>query len=285
MKTTKFSAIEKYFTGKSLQGVQAALAVLELALADNRWPKGASRRVPAALNKFSSAVKAMAKAARVIEENYDYEFAPGLTGRDDGPRSKWNVIYFGLQYGGGAERMEQAIEFLNERLGSKMTADEKKVIEFAAEFAAAFKPVYDAIVRLNNLRPAPVFVMGGSLSATVTKTIQEWGLKPETVRMPEIKWTEVKYVDEKGRERTKMVGTIVWPKGTKHRASRFANGVLLKHCEACGHAIKNAFNWLPLLIDNPKGVPHSFWVGRDCAKNLFNVDMEGDAEYLNREEA
>lgn len=47
-------------------------------------------------------------------------------------------------------------------------------------------------------------------------------------------------------------------------------------CQACGHAIKNVFNWVPLVVDSAAGVPHAMWVGKDCAQTLFGVTVKGE---------
>jgi hypothetical protein len=75
------------------------------------------------------------------------------------------------------------------------------------------------------------------------------------------------------------VGRVVWPEGTEHACSRFAASGSQNQCHACGHAIRNAFNWVPLVVENAEGVPHALWVGRDCAENLFGIKATGELEY------
>lgn len=42
---------------------------------------------------------------------------------------------------------------------------------------------------------------------------------------------------------------------------------------------REPYNWVPLVAQTASG-PASLWVGADCARNLFNVDVSGQAEYL-----
>jgi hypothetical protein len=72
---------------------------------------------------------------------------------------------------------------------------------------------------------------------------------------------------------------VDWPDGTLHNKSHFNYSANNQQCQACGHAIQNPFNWVPILAFNTTKVPHSLWVGRDCASKLFGCKVEGDAIY------
>ena len=95
----------------------------------------------------------------------------------------------------------------------------------------------------------------------------------------------------KGQKVSVYEVVIDWPDGTLHFRSKFLRSENHELCQACGHAIKDPFNWVPILaygteplehqlIGVPaKSVPYSLWVGRDCAHKLFGCEAEGDAIY------
>lgn len=71
-------------------------------------------------------------------------------------------------------------------------------------------------------------------------------------------------------------GQLKWPEGTKFNATGYCRTANNHQCQACGHAIKNAFNWVLLVVDSAAGVPHAMWVGKDCAQTLFGVAVKGE---------
>jgi len=102
------------------------------------------------------------------------------------------------------------------------------------------------------------------------------GIAFDTLEVPPVEWTWIEQ-EVNGTTVRVPVGRIIWPEGTRHGTSRYARGA--SHCHACGHAIGNPYNWVPLVAQTASG-PASLWVGADCARNLFNVDVSGQAEYL-----
>ena len=114
-----------------------------------------------------------------------------------------------------------------------------------------------------------------TLSPAGARLLLEAGYKPDSARLPKFEY----FRDADGRPYMR----IVWPDGTKHCANRFAKVGRSRsgnaQCHACGHAIKSAYNWVPLTLTHESGELHSFWVGRDCAKKLFGVEMKGEAVY------
>jgi hypothetical protein len=80
----------------------------------------------------------------------------------------------------------------------------------------------------------------------------------------------------KGKTVRLPVGRMLWPEGTTHRESRYAHGS--SNCHACGHQIRSPYNWVPLVAQTATG-PVSLWVGRDCARNLFQAEVTGDGRY------
>lgn len=307
-----FGPIRKWFSGKPLTVIDSfVIPTLVQAQADKRWPKGASRKVHAALNKQAVAAKFSKVQERAHNDRESVrDGGPVLRGKLDdvmSDRRHWYKAklsahdFIHCMRFGSVSRTPEMVELADKLAPLCLDDDERAALATARGWAADFAPVAALIKYLDEMRPAPVFEMGGTLSPTVTETIKRAELDPTTVRFPEMINVECEELDPKtGKMRKVMKIKIVWPEGTKHRAVRFggqtikvgdgkrvAAGKLYMsgQCEACGHGIRNPYNWVPLLIDNKKGVPHSMWIGRDCAKNLFAVDMTGEAEYLNREAA
>lgn len=68
-----------------------------------------------------------------------------------------------------------------------------------------------------------------------------------------------------------MVGTIIWPTGTKHNQSRFGNNNVTTRaqCACCGKGIPSGRR-VPLAHEK-NGKALSMWVGEDCAKKFAKV--------------
>lgn len=149
--------------------------------------------------------------------------------------------------------------------------------KLAAEYATDFAEIAALMTRLDATRPKPVFTSIG-VSPTITATLKEAGLvlNVATVRMCQMKVVEVERKNMKGETEIVSLLVLEWPEGTVHGSSRFHN--YNDQCESCGHRIKNVFNWIPLLIDDAAGVPHSMWVGRDCSERIFGICVKGDVE-------
>jgi hypothetical protein len=147
------------------------------------------------------------------------------------------------------------------------------------EYIQDFGPVGEAMDRLDATRPKPVFTSKG-ISRTIDATLTDVAaLKYDTVRVCPIHYELVEEVDAKGQKVYKWVGYLLWPEGTLHNRSRFHAGTAHNNqCHACGHAIRNTYNWVPILIDGQDGTPYSFWTGRDCAETLFGIKMVGELE-------
>lgn len=278
MTNLPYSSILRWYTGKALATVDS-FVLPTLAAAEQRgyWLPNESRKLRAAVTKHAVAQKIARHANefyRALADDHSvvddcaFDTRRSLT-------DAWFKINMGMQYGSNnVVHMMGAIKQIEEQ--GLPTAEQKEVLAQARTFAADFAPIYTLIVKLDATRPKPVFTALG-LSPTVTATLTEQlKLNVATLRFPEMeeKWIERK--DEKGVVKRIPILVIKWPENTQHNCSRFAKG---NQCHACGHAIRNGFNWVPFLIDDAKGVPHSCWVGRDCARNIFNVDVKGDAEY------
>lgn len=274
------NAAPKWYTGKALASLLALLPALAESETQGFWVPGVSRKLTAALNKLSTATKKIAKQARAYYDSaQDRETVYGTVAFEKAraERNAWNDIYYAMYYCSSAHALDKVLPAVKhiEEHGEPAT-EQKTVLRFAREFSADLLPVQNLIHHLDSTRPKPVFTSLG-LSPTVTATLTEQlKLNVATVRFPEFRdlWKEREI---NGKLVRVCITIIVWPKGTMHGKSRFSGK---SQCNACGHAIRNNMNWVPFLMDDAKGVPHSFWVGRDCAKNIFNVDVKGDAEYM-----
>lgn len=260
----------EWFTGKSRQDAACALDLLAASEAAEEWLPGASRKVAAALSKTNVARKLYGKYGKALEAIGGYDLPSEQRG--------WSVATL-LQFGNWKRGLD--IDFDAVQKGAK--ADELAlVVDLARGFVSDFAPLVPLVERLDATRPAPVITSVGA-SPTVTKLLASLGLllNAGTIRTPPIEWVSVERKTPAGKPYLAKVGYIHWPRGTVHNASRYAAGTQRNiQCHACGHAIKNAFNWVPLLLDSDDvvSVPHSLWVGRDCAETLFGIKVRGEVE-------
>lgn len=260
-------AILEWFTGKARQNAEHALDLLAQSETAGEWLPGASRKVEAALTKSNIAKRLAMQWGRQLEAIGSY--------RDPESERGWEIAFL-LQYGG----WQRATKIDFDAIERKSPSPElTKVIRAAHVFLSDFTPVVELIAVLDVTVRKPVFTSVGA-SPTITGLLESIGLLANiaTIRMPPIEWFTVERTELDGRKYLAKVGRLVWPRGTIHGASRYAETDRHRQCQACGHAIKNAYNWVPLLIDNLEGVPHSLWVGRDCAQTLFGIQMKGNLE-------
>lgn len=193
--------------------------------------------------------------------------------------NRYTEILEGLK-GNIVEVARNAIEIViaSEEYGSWVPNGSRKVnglVEKKGQ-GANWKAFREAVKALNEKRNRAVFIVDPSnVSPTVRKTLDGLKLDSKTIRVAPIEYKEVEVALASGRKVKALRAFLVWPKGTVHNASRFHSTDNNFQCQACGHAIRNPFNWVPVLVDNAKGVPHSIWVGRDCAKNLFGIELRG----------
>lgn len=130
---------------------------------------------------------------------------------------------------------------------------------------------------LDQARPAPVLTEI-KLSPRVTKTLKEMKLNIElsSVRFPELKRHEdiIEEKDTYGKLVKKKIVSyeVIWPIGTLHGKSRFSNIFVGDcNCEACGKFIPSR-KLVPLYAKDLNSNQFvSFWLGRDCASNIFGV--------------
>lgn len=253
-----------WYTHTPRAKAQGALALLEESLAIGEWLPRASRQVRATLSKSNVAKKAAKKVQ--LDRSWSDPLCGPLHQVED-------VLRFG-----NFDRA-QKIDFAA-LLAADLTEAEAEMVRTAQAFAADFAPVAAAMALLDATRPAPVFTAVG-VSPTLTRTLEFIGLlgtTAETARMCPVKRERIETRDEKGNLVYEYVLRLDPPENTAWHRSRFSR--YDSCCEACGHKIKRANNWLLVLVDDAKGTPHALWVGRDCAKSLFGIDAKGELKYI-----
>lgn len=282
MTNLRCEAILSWFKGKAQQNAGVALALLMDSEKQGFWLKGASRKVRAALTKANVADKTARNADacyKILCQSIS-PLDPAAYELAKVEREAWFKIYMGMHYGSRIVDILPACAIL--RATTKLEFREA-IVAKAEQFARDMMPSIELMALLDSRRPARVVVFK-TLSPTVLKTFSTMGMEGmnlSTVREPEIKW---EWVDQMAADGTKFqvrIGTIIWPKGTRFNCSKFSMGSKTgnRQCHACGHAIKNPYNWVPVLVDNTVGVPHAILMGKDCACNLFGAEVAGDAMY------
>ncbi len=260
-----------WYKGKARENAETALQLLLASEAIGEWVPGASRKVIAALSKSKKA----AIAGKLHHKDFDdlgkvagsFTLSPG-----------WRLCHY-LEFG-----MFQAVQGIDfNELIAAAGGDSVKVavLNNLRKYQTDFAPVAQLIAKLDATRPIPTFTHLG-VSPTLTRTLTALGLDAEgtTVTVCPIRWEEVETTDAKGNKRYHKIGHLEWPAGTVHDASRFnwIDRPRFSGCQACGHSIKNAWNWVPLVLTTPAGKTYSLWVGRDCAKRLFGIKVTGEVE-------
>ncbi len=260
----------RWFKGKACENAAAALDLLALSEAEGNWIPGASRRVRACLGKANVAINIGRQHDRALSAIGDY--------KDDNSVRGHNVAMV-LRFSSFGDR---GIDW--EGVKAKTEDSQlRAVIDRAHDFVNDFATINALLHELDSVRPKPVFTSIGA-SRLVSSTLVSMGLaSPEAnVRVCPVEWERVQLFKEDGvtPKGWTWKAKLLWPEGTRHNRSRYAMGTSTHdQCHACGHAIKNPYNWVPLLIDNVNGqgtTPYSLWVGRDCAKTIFGVKMTGD---------
>lgn len=273
----KYAACLKWFTGKARERAEEAIKLLEQSETDGQWIPKASRSVRAALGKANVAIKLGREIERIREVSFDLKSYNG-PGHDLD-----RIMVYGNLYRILDKDLDKSIADLRKIAVKRRSEGCSHVeeIDEAIAYVAAFRPAAEAMSELDATRPAPVFT-AINVSPTITKTLQDASLDLDlkTIRYCPHKKVRVRVVDPKtGKGSYEWWIKLLWPKRTVFYASRFAGyspRARFRQCEACGHAIKNPWNWVPLLIDNAKGIPHAVWVGRDCAGNVFGVKVTGE---------
>ena len=288
----RFESILEWYSGKARDTiVNFVLPALVECEELGYWKKGVARTVKAALNKQNVAQKLSRSLDERFGEADRLSNGRKRLGYDHSLHAGASDMLYG-SYGRAASHL--TLEATNKRNAQGnfiFTTKTGQVNANAAieRWAQAFAPVQELIDLLDSRRPKPVVVMK-TLSPTVAQTISAHiGLDVSTIQSPPMhgEWVEFMYKGQKVRVYEVVVD---WPDGTLHNQSRFHYSAHNEQCQACGHAIKNPFNWVPILAYGPTPLggrrvtpdgttPYSLWVGRDCAGKLFGCKVEGDAIY------
>ena len=288
MSDSKYAAILKWYTGKA-QGVirDYVLPTLAQAEADGYWPKGASRKVTAALNKQAIANK-FARAQRREHRGPIGAEPVDLSGLLDDVCEDRQRPWKGLR----ASSIISALEFgqvtqatkvllLLDKLEQYVKPEERTAFDNARKWAQDFEPVGKLIALLDSRRP-PIVIVFKSLSPTVAANIlRVIAIDLTTLCCPPIRYEWVTRMNKHGVEYQEQVGYIDWPLNTQF-TSRFRglSPAGNEQCHACGHAIKDRGNWVPLLAKTLDGKGFiGLWVGRDCARKLFGADVSGEGVF------
>lgn len=243
---TAFDSVLVWFSGTSLVNAKDALALLDASIKHGSWLPGASRKVRAAMGKANVAKKQ-------IKTDRDYRASRISNDLD-------SAIRYGAFHSGF----------------TTYTAEELATVSLEAQaYITDMQPVVREMDRLDATRPVPTFTL---MNASPLISSHLKGLGVTAVEVCPMEYIEVEYTDEKGKKAYRTIVRLKWPAGTQHGTSKFAYGTNHNaQCHACGHAIKNAFNWVPMVLTTKKGLA-SYWVGRDCAETLFGVKLTGELE-------
>ncbi len=266
-----------WYSGKALNKIEDfVIPTLRTAEAQGFWPKGVSRSVRAGLNKMTAAKK-------LVREWQERGLVSGINSSRHLRGEGWSLC-FAMEYG-RLQDVPQLLRTIREKDLPRLarSREEHTALLKAIEWVVTFNKIAALLDLLDSRRPPRTLVLG-TLSPLVAGHLGEHlGLKLGTTRFPKTKAKWVEFIDSKTQKKYEMcVIEILWPKGTVHGSSKYQGTVDNSQCEACGHAIKSPYNWVPILIDNKAGIPHSFWTGRDCAEKLFGVRVEGEGMYEER---
>lgn len=229
---------------KAVAAANSTLDMLDASIAAGEWVSGASRKVLALVTNGLAGARGYVSAEMPNEAHMLFCYG--------------NIAY-GRHYAA--------------------TAPESDLKEAARGLLSAIEPVHELIKLLNARRPTPKFTYLG-VSPRITETLQKMDLAPSTVRLCPMRETR-RTVTRDGKAESIVVFILEWPAGTVHGASPFGySRAGHAQCEACGHAIRNPSNWLPLVVDGTDGRPRSMWVGRDCGKRLFGIQTRSSDELV-----
>lgn len=271
-----FDNLLEWFSGKSREAlVTFTIPALVESAEQGCWKKGVAVKVRAALNKQNVAAKWARAAGNTLQVDYKHPLYEGIMNMRHGAygRAPRMLTTEALN------KLHSVPYFFTKKKGTSQNVG--KVIE---RWARANAEVAELVDLLDARRPKPVIVMK-TLSPTVAANISTHiGIDVSTIQYPPShgEWVEREY---KGKKCRVYEIIIDWPKDTQHNKSRFFQSGKHMQCQACGHAIQNPYNWVPILAygHGAKPAPCSLWVGRDCAEKLFGCEVEGDAIYPERQ--
>ncbi len=270
--TINTKAILSWYTGKSLEGAALALDLLEKSEDAGFWLPGSSRKVTSLLSKQNVANK-LAKSHASSSSILTYALIE-------------------MQFGAFKRAPDVLVKLAG---GTSGRPADFAVLADVRRWAETFTPVATLVHLLDSRRPKPTIVCKTLSRSVVSNLYGKLGMSLASLETPPMKgeWVDVTRPikgDRYGRSETVKVWhvEILWPEGTRHHRSRFANGSAAGNmqCEACGHAIRDPYNWCPLVAREADGIYSSLWCGKDCARKLLECEVDsGEAIYTNREVA
>lgn len=254
--------VSKVLKGSKLQKLQESIQLLRDCIAHGAW-------LPRAQVKVMSGISKGLVNKMPSEHVWDHTVGKGYSETTQAESSELHEMAMCLQYG---------TRYLGDKTLNIPGLD--PVVQKAwFELVAG---IHKLCQMLNSARPKPVKTEVG-LSPKVTKTLKEMNLDIDmsTIDMPPTKQVgEKPRLDKKtgrpiyeyGKPAMDPIYRIIWPPGTKKDVSRFSadHG----QCEACGKAIPS-YMFVPLSATCRNLGPVGFWVGVDCARNIFGVKDEG----------
>lgn len=263
MNLSPFSASEieevaATFSGKQADAVRAAFALINESLAQEYWVKGASRRVRASFpGKHNKICSSFYRA-----DLFDAETSESI----------YRVDFF-LSYGPFHMRgmTDEDVQVYRDQLrafisNEKPNVQAKLLAQIDAKFSvvSTFRRLVEVVKYLDEKRPKPVYTVLGT-SPTVNRHLDE--IKTDytvPATMPELKLEET----DEG-----WVSYLEWPEGIT-----FPRQSLVKTscCQACNHAIRNGYNWVPVIVQSTDKRPMGLWVGSDCARTIFGIESSAE---------
>jgi hypothetical protein len=282
--TAAIETVAAAFKGKRLELFRASMDILSEALENGAWlPKKASAQVMKGVNKGLTGKRDILRSVDPHRSNHIGSDAPG-TNHD---------LYMLLRFAHplNAEHVaSRNTAYATLTPTSPWTADGSilPVQGLSAKLVQAWQDVCEAVhaacEMLDEARPKPVITAIG-LSPKVTTTLKEMDLDIDlpSIRMAKIdyygtqKWDEKKNAwkfKQNGMPIMEHAYFVCWTKGIKHNMSRFAHS---GGCEACGKHIPSG-RFVPVEANCRKNGLVSFWLGCDCARNIFGIKDLGLAK-------
>lgn len=282
--TTDLRSILSWYTGRARARVERVLPAIAESERAGGWLPRTSSMARAALRDATVAKKFARANDRPMEE-WRHRAVGLLVDVADqrGERRReakdhgFELVHAMLQ-----GRFEEAPKLarLADRLRTHVQSlDENVALATAARWAADFTPAARLFLRLDAGRPRPSYVIGEVSEAIRANAEVALGTSVQAVRPPDVTWKLTARLGPDGHVVQTWVGTVAWPTGCRHGAGQFGVGERsLRRCQACGRAVRDARSWVPLVLDGLDG-PTSLWVGRDCARRLFDCRVTGDVAF------
>jgi hypothetical protein len=280
-KGMRLESILEWYSGKARDTiVKFVIPALTECEELGYWKKGVARTVKAALNKQAVAQKLSRALDEQLGDPDRFGSGRNRLGYDHPLHEGASDMLYG-SYGRAPRHLTPEAKTKRDAKGALILTSKAGPVnanEAIERWAQAFAPVQELIELLDARRPKPVVVMK-TLSPTVAKNVSAHiGIDVSTIQSPPMHGEWVQMVI-KGQKVSVYEIVIDWPEGTLHNESRFLHSANNSLCQACGHAIQDPYNWVPILSYDAGKTPYSLWVGRDCARKLFGCEVDGDAIY------